>query len=95
MKITIPEVVKDFAEFYQKPGNGVWGNLHIVLEDGNVENSHVGWCLKNALEQKDYESARLCGFLLQMTRSQRSRLPRKVSEFICGRSGPCASWREC
>ena len=40
-KPTVPEVLPLVRAYYQKPGNIVGGNLHLVLDDENVENEHI------------------------------------------------------
>lgn len=35
-------------EWYDRPGNGVGGAFHIVVDDYNVETHHIEWCYKNA-----------------------------------------------
>lgn len=80
--ITIPDVVERFANYYEKPGNGAWGRLHVVLDDGNVDNKHVEFCVGSALEIDDKDGAELARTLLQMSRGQRLRLPNAVHAFI-------------
>ena len=73
-RFTIPEVLDRFARYYALPGNGAWGSLHIVLDDGNVDDSHVAFCQNNAHERGDTEGEQLAMILAMMTKSQRSRL---------------------
>ena len=35
-------------DWYARPGNGVGGALHIVVDDFNIETEHIVWCYKNA-----------------------------------------------
>lgn len=70
----VPEVLPLVRAYYQKPGNGVGGNLHIVLDDGNVEDSHVLFCLECAEQEGDADGIQLCQMLLQMTKTQRRKL---------------------
>ena len=44
-----------------------WGNLHIAMEDGNLEDSHLDWCKKHATEEKDTEGAYLAEKILELT----------------------------
>lgn len=71
---TIPKVLPLVKVYYAKPGNGTGGSLHIVLEDGNVETSHVQWCLERAQEQGDEDGVALARLLLRMSRTQRNKL---------------------
>ena len=81
-KPTIPEVVAAFADYQQRPENGAWGSLHIVLEDGNCKNEFVHSCAQYAKENGDVPGERLANILLQMSPSQRGRLSRKVDEWL-------------
>ena len=72
--ITVPEVIDLFKAYYARPGNGVWGSLHIVLDDGNLEDSSVEFCLKYAEEKGDTEGAELARILLKLSISQRKKI---------------------
>ncbi len=71
-KIIIPQVIDRFREYHQK--NLAWGSLHIVLDDFNVSNNSVDFCINYALENKDMEGAELAKILRQMSTTQRKRL---------------------
>src|SRR5688572_15279597 len=66
-KPTIPEVMPLVRAFYEKPGNGVGGALHIVLEDGNVDDGSVRFCLNEARKRADEDAIRLAEILLRMS----------------------------
>lgn len=51
-----------------------WGSLHVVLEDGNVKDSHVEFCLQQALEKGDEEGAALARILLECSQTQRRKI---------------------
>ena len=36
--------------------SAVGGNLHIVLDDYNIEDSHILWCLTDAIPQNIHEA---------------------------------------
>lgn len=73
-KPTVPEVLPFIQEYYRKPENCVGGNLHIVLEDSNVEDIHVKYCLKQAKAEHDKDGVRIAELLLQMSKTQRRKL---------------------
>lgn len=73
-KITIPDVLDRFVDYFEKKGNGAWGSLHNVLEDQNIEDLHVRNCEKRAAERGDSEGLDLARILLQMSKTQRIRL---------------------
>jgi len=56
---------------YYEAGNPCGGALHIVLDDGNVERSHVEWCLAYAKEIGDADAFELAQDLLELTDAQR------------------------
>jgi len=72
-RITIPEVIERFREYQAK--NPAWGSLHIVLDDGNVEDHSVLFCYQYAIEKQDLEGADLALLLLKMSKTQRLKLP--------------------
>lgn len=81
-KITIPDVVERFAAYYSLPENGVWGSLHSVLDDHNVRNHDVEWCIERATERGDTEGLELAKLLLLMSKTQRLGLPGAVDKYI-------------
>jgi hypothetical protein len=60
--------------FYARPGNGCGGHLHIVLDDGNLEDDHIDFCIAQAVEAKDAEAEALGRVLRAMTPRQRQRV---------------------
>lgn len=58
--------------YYAKHPTG--GSLHIVLDDNNVEDGHVEYCIKYAHEQGDEEGRLLGELLLRMSKTQRLRI---------------------
>lgn len=63
--------------FYAIAGNGVGGNLHIVLDDYNLENSHVRSCIEQARDCGDLAGEMLGWLLLGASKSQRARAARR------------------
>jgi hypothetical protein len=66
-----------FSRYYES--NPTWGPLHIVLEDGNVKDSDVQYCIEAAERKGDKEGAELAKILLTQSKSQRLSLPDKVT----------------
>ena len=60
-----------FRMYHEMPENGAWGNLHIVLDDGNIRDDDINFCISKAIEEKDYLGAALGYLLLSMTKTQR------------------------
>jgi hypothetical protein len=71
---TVPEVRERVSEYYCRPGNGVGGSLHIAIDDGNMETSHLEFCRQCALERDDTEGVAIADLLLQMTMTQRTKV---------------------
>ncbi len=77
-KPTIPEVIGRFSAYHEQHPS--WGSLHIVLDDDNVKDEHVEFCVGWAREHGDVEGEALARILLTMSKSQRLRLSGKVYE---------------
>ena len=77
MKPTVPEVLPLAKAYVRKPGNEVGGNLHIVLDDDNIETTHLWFCQARCHTTGDTDGERLCELLLQMTKTQRLKIARR------------------
>lgn len=73
-KPTVPEVLPLVQAYYAMPGNSAGGSLHLVLDDGNVEDSSVAVCLRYAQEHDDEAGVELATLLLKMSKTQRKKL---------------------
>ena len=73
-KITIPEVMPLIKAYKDKPGNGVGGSLHIVLDDGNIGDSSIEFCKQYAQERNDIDGVAIANILLQMSKTQRKKI---------------------
>lgn len=71
-KPTKPDVKPLVDAFYQLAGNGAGGSLHIVLDDGNVGDSSVEFCVEYARQAEDRVGEHLAMVLLRMSKTQRS-----------------------
>jgi hypothetical protein len=69
VKPTVPEVLPFVNELYKRHAAGCC--LHVVLDDGNVEDSSVEHCIENA-EHDD--CIRLAHLLRLMSKTQRKKL---------------------
>lgn len=73
----VPEVQRLIDAYYQFEQCAVGGDLHIVLNDRNWDDSTIQWCMDHAGEYGDREPecAKLLGrLLLLITKTQRGRL---------------------
>jgi len=73
-KPTVPQILPLVNKYYSRIGNGSGGNLHIVLDDGNVEDHHVLFCKKQCIEKNDVEGVLLSNLLLEMSKTQRKKI---------------------
>ncbi len=73
-KPTIPEVMPLVVEYYSMPGNLAGGSLHIVLDDQNVGDDSVDFCIQWARDRDDTEGVRLGEMLRRMSRTQRAKI---------------------
>lgn len=65
-----------FRAYHRK--NITWGSLHIVLDDLNLEDHSVEFCLSYAKENGDREGAELAEILRKLSRTQRRRIAREA-----------------
>lgn len=77
MKLTVQEVLPMVQHYYSKPGNSDGGSIHLVIDDGNVEDRDVIFCIEYANAMGDAEGVALATTLLQMTKTQRLKLVSK------------------
>lgn len=74
--MTVPEALPFMQAVYDRHATGCC--LHIVLDDGNIKNSHVEFCIKNALEQGHSDCLRAACILMLCSSTQRIKLGEKV-----------------
>jgi hypothetical protein len=77
-KPTVPEVLPLVRAYCAKPGNATGGSLHIVLDDGNIEDHHIRYCAEFAEKRGDGEGVELARLLLRMSRTQRNKVYRRL-----------------
>lgn len=65
--------------YYQQEPSG--GNLHIVLDDGNLEDGYVSWCAGLCSGMQDHEGMDLAHLLESMTLKQRERVYKNYNKF--------------
>lgn len=57
--------------FYQIDGNQCGGALHLVLDDGNIEDEHIAFCLTQAVERGDKLGAAIAREMMKLTWDER------------------------
>ncbi len=70
------EWVQRFKDYNHR--NHGWKSLHLVLENLNVKDVHVGYCKQRAMEDLDWEGHELCIALQGLSESQRIKLARSI-----------------
>ena len=71
-KATWRDLILPCRRYYEKHAAG--GNLHIVLDDENIEDHNVEFCLERAREEKDFEGEELAECILALPMRQRRQL---------------------
>ena len=73
MSLKLRELCELIQEYYLDNSSG--GTLHIVLDDGNLEEHHIQWCLDNSIKDgKDERAKVIAEKLLKATPAKRLRL---------------------
>lgn len=63
-----PHAVAELIDWYRTlPGCGNGGSLHIAIEDDNLDDAHLDWCLGYAFGIGDTCGAELGGLLRRMS----------------------------
>jgi hypothetical protein len=75
----LSDLLADVRFFYT--GNPTGGNLHVCLDDGNMSDGNVWWCLQHASGKKDLEAVRLACRLLSFTEEERDALYERYDEY--------------
>lgn len=70
----VPMVRVLIEAYYTKPGNDSGGCCHVVLEDDNLDDPNLRFCLEYCLKKGDEEGAHIMRLMTQMSRSQRRRV---------------------
>jgi hypothetical protein len=71
---TVPEFMEKVWAYVDRDGHSLGGALHIAVDDGNIDDSHIEFCRQFALEQGDVEGAWLATLLAEMSKTQRRKV---------------------
>jgi hypothetical protein len=71
--ITTQEIVGLIQEYYSTDGNAAGGYLHIVLDDGNLEDDDIIFCIEQAKMAGDFNGVLLGYVLLLLNLSEREK----------------------
>lgn len=67
--------------YYGLEGNGAGGILHIVFDDGNVEDSDIKFCIELAERSSDYIALKLCYDMLSLSVLDRKKIVSRYDEY--------------
>lgn len=62
------------------PSGGV---LHICLDDGNMDEGNVWWCLREAAQEKNLRAVQIAAWLLTFSEDERFDLYDKYDQYAC------------
>lgn len=65
------ELIYKIKSFKEIKGNAAGGVLHIVLDDGNLEDSYILFCKEEAIKKNDKLAIKICDELLMLTHDER------------------------
>jgi len=71
---TVPDVVYLSDAYYMMEGNENGGPLHIALDDGNMDDGHIDFCIAEATKVKDRCGIALGHILRLMSLTQRRKV---------------------
>lgn len=74
VKPTIPDVAPLVLAYYAIAGNEAGGNFHMVLDNQNISDSCIRFCIDQAKAGNDAQGIELGALLLQMSKTQRLKL---------------------
>jgi hypothetical protein len=73
------DLIKAIRDFYAE--NPAGGRLHICLDDGNMEEGNVWWCLENAATARDLWAVKIACCLLDLSEDERFALYERYSDY--------------
>lgn len=72
--VKLEQVAALIKFYYEVMDNPTGGNLHIVLDDGNLEDGHITFCRDQASAAKDYVGEALASMLLDLSEEEREQV---------------------
>lgn len=67
-------LLNQIKQFLSLDGNEVGGNLHIVLDDGNLEDDDIEFCLIRCATNSDFLGYTICANLLNISYEEREEI---------------------
>jgi hypothetical protein len=75
--ITTQEIVELIQDYYSTDGNAAGGYLHIVLDDGNLEDDDIRFCIEQAKMAGDFNGVLLGYVMLLLSLPEREKVYHK------------------
>ena len=72
------EILKLIKDYYSKEGNAVGGSLHMVLDDGNLDNSDIQFAINYAKKEMDCDGIKIGEILLSLSKGERKKIYKKT-----------------
>jgi len=73
-KQDVKSILPLLREYYKNPENSVGGNLHIILEDPNYDDSSVKYCIECCQKAGDVLGEKIGKKILLLSKTQRKKL---------------------
>lgn len=77
---TVPDVMPLVWALYDTEHGSCGGHLHITLDDGNIEDSNIEFCIREAAKENCEPCLTIGRLLQQMTKTQRSVVYKRAYE---------------
>jgi len=71
---TLDQLRQHIQDFTELEGNICGGNLHIVIDDGNIDDVSIDFCIAQCKEKDDWKGLQLAEKLKYLTLEQRAEL---------------------
>jgi hypothetical protein len=84
----IPDLVARVRAYYALPGNEAGGNLHVALDDDNLDAHYLVWCLGRCVERGDEPGKAIALALLDMSIVERQWFTRSFYPYYSGTDRP-------
>lgn len=78
--MTVDEMIPVVRDYYL-PDNPTGGCLHVVLDDGNLEDADIYGCIAFAEQEGDATAVSLARMLLELTADEREELYDKYDQY--------------
>lgn len=76
---TVDDLIAMIRPYYA--ANAAGGNLHVSLDDGNMDGVSVWFCLREAANERDLDGVRIAVALLELSEDSRHDLYDRYSEY--------------